>query len=85
MTLHFEINAQSIKLVENRTREFRHFVDKPMSPGDIFRELYKCGVNLMPEPKDASNAGFAFRNFYEEDKAILDIATSLKLFAFQST
>jgi len=47
-------------------------------------ELSKCGIHLMPEDADAARGKIHLKEKASEERAILDIAQTLKIFAFQS-
>jgi cancer susceptibility candidate protein 1 len=82
--LTFEIGRNYIKLIEQIEPEFKDLVDKPLSPGILFLELQKCGINLLPIDDDTKLAGLHVKNGQSEENAIIDIATCLRSFAFRS-
>ena len=47
-------------------------------------ELSKCGIHLLPEDEDAEKGQIELKDKVAEERAILDIAQTLKVFAFQS-
>jgi hypothetical protein len=47
-------------------------------------ELSKCGIHMLPEDADAARANIHLKEMATEERAILDIATTIKVFAFQS-
>lgn len=55
-----------------------------MHIGMLLQELYKCGIHLLPEDDDAARAGIPLKDQGAEERAILDIAQTLKVFSFQS-
>jgi|TARA_B110000305_G_C19175012_1_gene509203 hypothetical protein len=53
-----------------------------MHPGILLMELSKCGIHMLPEDDDAARAGIHLKDKNAEERAILDIAQTLKIFAF---
>ena len=47
-------------------------------------ELSKSGIHMLPEDEDAARDGIHLKDKNAEERAILDIAQTLKVFAFQS-
>ena len=47
-------------------------------------ELSKSGIHMLPEDEDAARAGIHLKDKNAEERAILDIAQTLKVFAYQS-
>lgn len=47
-------------------------------------QLSKCGIHMLPEDADAERGGIHLKDKIAEERAILDIAQTLKVFAFQS-
>ena len=84
VTLTFELGRNYIKLIEKTDPEFKDILDKPMSPGELFLELQKCGINLMPVDDDAKLGGIHLKDRQAEENAIIDVATGLRSFAFRS-
>ena len=64
--------------------ELAHLVDKPMHPGILLMELSRSGIHMLPEDADADRAKIHLKDIYAEERAITDIAQTLKVFAFQS-
>lgn len=64
--------------------ELKHLVDKEMHIGILLTELHKSGIHLLPEDDDAARAGIPLKDQGAEERAILDIAQTLKVFSFQS-
>ena len=50
----------------------------------LLRDLKKCGIHMFPEDEDAARGGIHLKDKMAEERAILDIASTLKVFAFQS-
>jgi len=46
--------------------------------------LSKCGIHLIPEDEDAARGGIHLKDKAAEERAILDISQTLKVFSFQS-
>jgi hypothetical protein len=84
INLNIEISPLSVKLVEMDQPELKHLIEKPMHVGILLFELSKCGIHLMPEDDDAKRGGIHLKDKGAEERAILDIAQTLKCFAFQS-
>lgn len=55
-----------------------------MQPGYLLLELSKCGIHLMPRDEDAALGEIKLKDFHAEEKAILDIACSVRAFAYRS-
>jgi hypothetical protein len=53
-----------------------------MQPGILLFELCKCGIYLLPEDEDAARAGIELKDQQAEERAILDISQTLKVFTF---
>lgn len=64
--------------------EFQHLVDKHLHPGVLLMQLSKCGIHMLPEDDDAVRGGIHLKDRATEERAILDISQTLKVFAFQS-
>lgn len=64
--------------------ELSHLVDKEFHPGILLLELSKCGIHLLPQDEDAERGEIHLKDKSTEERAILDIAQTLKVFAFQS-
>ena len=47
-------------------------------------QLSKCGIHLLPEDGDAARGGIQLKEHAAEERAILDISQTIKVFAFQS-
>ena len=45
-------------------------------------ELSKCGIHLLPEDSDAARAKINLKDRDAEEKAIMDMAQTVKAFAF---
>jgi hypothetical protein len=46
--------------------------------------LSKCGIHLIPSDEDAALGGINSKDKSTEENAIIDIATSLRAFAYRS-
>ena len=82
--VNFEIHPLYTKLVEMDQPELKHLVNKELHSGVLLMELSKCGIHLMPNDEDAKRGGIHLKEHATEERAILDIAQTLKAFAFQS-
>lgn len=82
--INFEIHPLFIKLVEMEQPELKHLVNQELTPGILLMELSKCGIHLLPDDEDAKRGGIHLKEHATEENAILDIAQTLKAFAFQS-
>ena len=82
--IRIEIHPLFVKIVENEHPELQFLVDKEMHPGMLLMELSKCGIHMLPDDEDAERGGIHLKDKDAEEKAILDIAQTLKVFAFQS-
>jgi len=56
LSLKFKIGPTYIILLDRSEPEFAHLVNKKLSPGKLFKDLYNCGVNLLPVEEDAISA-----------------------------
>lgn len=82
--IQIEIHPLYVKLIEMPQPELKHLVNKEMHPGILLLELSKCGIHLLPEDEDAGRAGISLKDHEAEERAIMDIATTVKVFSFQS-
>jgi cancer susceptibility candidate protein 1 len=71
-------------LIEKNDPEFKDILNKPMLPGVLLLELSKCGVHLLPNDDDAPLGGISLKDRMAEENAIVDIATTVRSFAFRS-
>ena len=71
-------------LIEKSDPELKDIVNKKMSPGNLLLELSKCGIHLLPVDEDAKLGGISLKSRRAEEKAIIDIAQSLRSFAYRS-
>jgi hypothetical protein len=53
-----------------------------LHPGTLLQELSKCGIHMLPEDDDAGYGGIHLKDKQAEERAIVDIAQTLKVFAF---
>lgn len=81
----FEIGAGYAKLVDREDAELKHLVGKEFAPGFLLLELQKCGINLLPINEDAKAAGIELKDRAAEERAILDIVTTMRSYAVRST
>ena len=82
--MNIEIHPLFVKLVEMDQPELAHLVNKQLHPGILLQELSKCGIHMLPEDDDAGHGGIHLKDKQAEERAIVDIAQTLKVFAFQS-
>jgi len=80
--VNFEIGPLFIKIVEMDQPELKHLLGKEMHAGILLFELQKCGINMIPEDADAERGKIHLKDKGAEERAILDIAQTLKVFAF---
>jgi hypothetical protein len=72
-------------LTNMEQKEFSHINNKRFKPGQLFKELYKCGVNLLPVDKDAYECQLTEKSVEAEDNAISDLAIWIKSFFIKSS
>ena len=72
-------------LIEKTDSEFKDLINKPLEPGYLLIELSKCGVHLLPVDDDAKHGGIHLKEHAAEERAILDISSGLRAFAFRSS
>lgn len=84
INVNFEIHPLFVKLVEMDQPQLQHLVGKEMKAGILLLELSKCGIHMLPDDEDAERGGIHLKDKAAEERAILDIAQTLKVFAFQS-
>ena len=56
-----------------------------MHPGVLLNELSRCGIHLLPVDDDAKLAGITLKSKEAEEKAIIDISTTMLAFAYRSS
>jgi hypothetical protein len=78
------IHPLYVKLIDMPQPELAHLVDKEFHPGILLMQLTKCGIHMMPDDEDAKRGGIHLKDKATEERAILDISQTLKVFAFQS-
>jgi len=82
ITVNFEIGPLMVKIVEMDQPELKHLLNVEMHAGILLFELQKCGINMIPEDADAERGGIHLKDKGAEERAILDMAQTLKVFAF---
>jgi len=82
--VNIEIHPLYVKLIEMEQPELEHLVDKHFHPGVLLMQLSKCGIHMMPDDTDAARGSIQLKDKATEERAILDISQTLKIFAFQS-
>eukprot|EP00347_Sterkiella_histriomuscorum_P021634 403333299 len=85
LTLTFEIGPDYLMLIEKTDPEFKDIIDKKFEPGFLLMELSKCGIHLMPVDEDAKLGGIHLKDGATEERAILDVASSLRALAIRSS
>lgn len=85
LNLTFEIGPDYLMLIEKTDPEFRELVNKPLEPGYLLMELSKCGIHLLPVDEDAKLGGIHLKDRAAEERAILDVASSLRSLAIRSS
>ncbi len=83
--LTFEVTPLFLTFVgtDLETPELAHLKGKPMTPGFLLLELSKCGVHLMPRDEDAELAGIEKKDRNAEERAIIDVACSVRSFHYR--
>ena len=85
LSISFEIGKNYAMLIERKEPEFAHLLNKELSPGFLLLELARCGVLLLPKDDDAKFGEIQLKDKYSEENAIIDIATTLRAFAYRSS
>jgi cancer susceptibility candidate protein 1 len=85
INVNIQIHPLFVKLIDMEQPELAHLVNKELHIGILLMELSKCGIHMLPENEDAARANIHLKDSATEERAILDIATTLKVFSFQST
>ncbi len=81
----FEITSGEVRLIERNEPALAHIVNKPFPPGLLLQYLLQSGVNLMPCNEDAQLCGYKPKQKAAEERAILEMATSVNGFTFRSS
>ena len=81
----FEITLGEVKLIERTDAALSHIVGKSFAPGVLLYNLLQSGINLMPVNEDAQLCGYKPKLKAAEERAILELATSVNGFAFRSS
>ncbi len=81
----FEITSGEVKLIERGDAALSHIVGKPFAPGMLLHYLLQSGINLMPSNEDSQLCGYKPKVKASEERAILEVATSVDGFAFRSS
>lgn len=85
INLTFEIGPEYLMLIEKSDSEFKDLIDKKFEPGYLLMELSKCGIHLLPVDEDAKLGGIHLKERATEERAILDVASSLRALAIRSS
>lgn len=72
------VNSQNIP-------ELRHLEDVKMPPGALLFQLSKCGIHLIPEPRDCDASEIKNKSLDAEELAIMDLSMHIRTFAFRSS
>ena len=64
--------------------ELKHLKNQKFSPGYLLLELSKCGIHLLPRDEDAQLGEIRLKEFGAEERAIQDLSTAVRSFAFRS-
>lgn len=64
--------------------QLKHIKNKPLNPGYLLLELSKCGIHLLPRNEDAALGEIKLKDFHAEERAIIDIAITVRAFAYRS-
>jgi len=80
--LNIEINPLNVRLVECDFPELAHVVGVEYTVGMLLLELSKCGIHMLPQDDDAARGEIHLKDKAAEERAIMDIAQTLKVFAF---
>jgi len=83
--LRFEIGPSYVMLKNRNEPELSHIVNKKFAPGVLLRELYRCGINLLPVDKDAEASNIPSKSLEAELKAIYEIGFAVRLFYIKSS
>lgn len=84
LQVNIEIMPLYVKLIEMKEPQLADLNDKEMHPGMLLMELSRRGIHMMPEDEDAKRGGIHLKDKVAEERAIADIAQTLKVFAYQS-
>jgi cancer susceptibility candidate protein 1 len=80
--INIEIHPLYVKLIDMPQPEISHLVNKELHPGILLLKLSKCGIHMMPEDDDAARGGIHLKDKATEERAIMDISSTLKIFAY---
>ena len=83
--LRFEIGPLYTKLVDNECPELEHLANRELHPGYLLQEISKCGIHLMPKDDDAKLAGIELKSKQAEERAIIDVACSVRAFHYRKS
>lgn len=84
ITLVFEVGPKYMKLIDNTDPVLKDIIEKEFAPGDLLIELGKCGIHLMPIDDDAKIGNINVKNRQTEERAIIDICSTVNAFSFRS-
>jgi len=83
--LRFEIGPSYVMLKNRTEPELSHIVNKKFAPGVLLKELYRCGINLLPVDQDAEVCNIPTKLLEAELKAINEIGFGVRLFYVKSS
>lgn len=83
LKLVFEIGPGYCKLIERDEPELQHLVNEKLQPGVLLHELSRCGIHLLPIDEDSKRVEREPKLDATEERAITDIATAVRAFAFR--
>lgn len=64
--------------------ELKHIKNKKFQAGFLLLELSKSGIHLLPRDEDAALGEIRIKDFLTEERAISDLSTGVRSFAFRS-
>ncbi len=90
--LTFEIGPEYLMLMVEGTAEdgseifpeLKHLKNKKLLPGYLLLELSKSGIHLLPRDEDAKLGEINLKSSAAEERAIVDISTGVRSYAFRS-
>lgn len=83
--LKFKIGPGFVILCKRSDPELQHLIEREMQPLELLYELYRCGINLLPEDRDYVHCMKVLKDPEAEDKAIDDICSAINAYYFQGT
>ncbi len=71
--------------IGDESQEISHLIKKDFLPGNLLNELYKAGINLLPEDCDAEESEIQLKDYEAENRAIEDISLAIRGFFIKSS